>query len=286
LEAKGLPGADELVLLEPFRDRLPPELFTQEFTQPVTAGHGDNRDNLLKARTLLQEAGWTIHDGQLVDKDGNSFTFEVTIVQDGLDRVLMPWIAGLKRLGITATVRLIDTSQYANRVNAYDFDAIYIGVSNGLAPGNEQLDYWSSDAADHPGASNYSGVKDPVVDALIHKVIEATTTEEVTAATRALDRVLTWNHYRILTYTSPVERYAYWTKLQLPAVMPALGLGRMGDAAVALWWMDPGAADVSESKPGAKPRPGGRSKAGALAWVLALAGIGYGIWRLRRATRR
>jgi microcin C transport system substrate-binding protein len=286
LEAKGLPSPEEVALLEPYRDKLPPEVFTQEFTQPVTEGNGDNRANLLKARVLLQEAGWTIRDGRLVDKDGNPFTFEVTLVQDGLDRVLMPWVMGLERLGITATLRLVDTSQYANRVNAYDFDAIYIGVNNSLAPGNEQLDYWSSDAADHPGASNYSGVKDPVVDALIRKVIEATTTEEVETATHALDRVLTWNYYRILTYTSPVDRYAYWNKLQLPAVMPALGLGHMGDAAIALWWMDPAQVEMSESAAGDKPRPSGRSKAGALAWVLAFLGVGYGIWRLRQSTRR
>jgi microcin C transport system substrate-binding protein len=286
LEAKGLPSAEELALLEPFRDKLPPELFTQEFTQPVTDGKGNNREKLLKARALLQEAGWTIRDGQLVDKDGNPFVFELILAQDGLERVLMPWIAGLERLGIKATLRQVDTSQYVNRLNAYDYDVIYSGFSNSLAPGNEQLDYWGSEAADHPGSQNYSGVKDPVVDALARKVIEATTTEEVTTATHALDRVLTWNYYQILTYSSPVDRFGYWKKLQMPAVMPATGLGSGGSGAIALWWMDPAGIDAPQSTAGAKPRPGGRSKAGALAWVLAFGAIGYGIWRLRRAARR
>jgi microcin C transport system substrate-binding protein len=286
LEAKGLPSPAELKLLEPFRDRLPPEVFTQEYTQPVTAGRGDNRDNLLKARALLRDAGWTVRNGRLVDAKGNPFVFEITLVQEGLDRVVMPWVQALKRLGITATIRLVDTSQYANRVNAYDFDAIYIGINNSLSPGNEQWDSWGADAADRPGASNYSGVKDPVVDALIRHIIEAETYDDVTAATHALDRVLTWNYYRLLTYSSPVDRYAYWHKLRMPAVMPSMGLGRMGSAAIALWWEDPAfAAAETDTVDGSKV-PQGPSKAGAWVWVIALAGIGFGVWRLRRGLRR
>ena len=279
-----MPSPAELALLEPYRDKLPPELFTQEYTQPLTVGNGDDRDNLLKARQLLKDAGWTFRDGTLANDQGAPFSFEITLVQDGLDKVLMPWVHNLRRLGINATIRLVDTSQYANRVNAYDFDAIYIGINNSLAPGNEQIDAWSSDAADHPGAANYAGVKDPVVDALVRRVIEGGTYDDVMTAAHALDRVLTWNHYTLLTYTSPVERYAYWHKLQMPKVMPALGLGRMGDGAIALWWMDP-ADDSADAIPGKAKVPHSRSKAGALVWVLALLAIGGGIWRLRRSTR-
>jgi len=280
LEATGLPSPAEIKLLAPFRDKLPPEVFTQEYKQPLTAGAGDNRDNLLKARVLLQAAGWTMHNGQLVDAAGHPFTFEITLVQEGLERVIAPWVQALKRLGITASIRLVDTSQYANRVNAYDFDAIYIGINNSLAPGNEQLDSWSTDAADRQGASNYSGVKDPAVDALIRHIIEAETYGDLTTATRALDRVLTWNYYRLLTYTSPVDRYAYWQKLKMPDVMPSMGLGRMGSSAVTLWWEDP-TVSSSQTDDAVAARQG-PSKVGALAWVIALAAIGFGIWRLRR----
>src|SRR5262249_10628529 len=148
------------------RDKVPPELFTSEFTQPKTAGNGDNRENLLKARQLLQEAGWEVRDGKLVNaKTGQPFAFEITLVQDSLERVLAPWVQDLKRLGIDATMRVVDTSQYANRVNDFDYDVIYIGMFNSLTPGIELMDDWGSDAAGHSGSSNYAGVKDPVVDA-------------------------------------------------------------------------------------------------------------------------
>lgn len=291
LEAKGLPGPEEIKLLEPFRDKLPPELFTTEFIQPTTSGKGDNRENLLKARKLLQEAGWEIRDGKLTNvKTGQPFVFEITLVQDSLQRVLAPLIQDLKRLGIEATLRVVDTSQYANRVNSFDYDSIYIGMSTSLTPGIELGDDWGSESADRPGGANYAGVKDPVVDALIHRIVEADDYDAVTNATRALDRVLTFNHYRILRYNTPKEWYAYWTKLKQPAVLPALGLGQVGQVAMALWWMDPAAAATPAETPtaaGAKSEgpaaPG--SSDGSRMWlyilggVIVLAGLGFAISR-------
>jgi len=255
LEAKGLPSPAELELLEPFRDRLPPALFTEEFKQPTTAGTGDNRENLIKARQLLQDAGWEVQGGRLINKEsGKPFEFEITLVQANLERALAAWLQDLKRLGIDAKLRVIDTSQYANRVNDYDYDAIYIGMGTSLTPGNELQDDLGSESADKPGSANYSGIKDPVVDALIARIIAADNYDDVTTATRALDRVLTFNHYRVLRYSMAADRYAYWAKLKMPDVQPALGLGRMGETAITLWWSDAAATDAaSAGAPAATP---------------------------------
>jgi len=282
LEAKGLPSDAEIKLLEPFRDKLPPELFTTEFQQPTTEGNGNNRDNLLKAQQLLKEAGWDVKDGRLVNAKGQPFAFEVTLVQAGLERVMTPWLQDLKRLGIEATLRVVDTSQYANRVNSFDYDSIYIGVTTSLTPGNELENDWGSVAADSEGSTNYSGVKDPVVDALIAHIIKSDNYEDVTTATRALDRVLTFNHYRALTYTADAERIAVWSKLSMPEKFPALGLGRMGESAIALWWAAPAQA--------AAPAPTTETPADSGSpnlWIfVALAGVAvlaFIFYRRRRA---
>ena len=242
LEAKGLPSPAELALLEPLRDKVPPEVFTQEFTQPTTEGQGDIRSNLLKARDLLAAAGWVLKDGILVKADtGAQFAFEITEVQAGMETVLNPWVKNLERLGIKATIRVIDSTQFINRLNEFDFEAFTLPAANSLSPGNEQLEHWSSEAAKRKGSQNYSGVQDPAVDALVGKIISAQDRDSLIAATRALDRVLNWNFYRVLTYGATADRYAYWTKLQHPEKTPLLGLGN-GAGIIAWWWMDPTAA--------------------------------------------
>ena len=278
LEATGTPSAAELKLLEPFRDRLPPEVFTGAFTQPTTMGDGDLRQNLLKARDLLKDAGWELRDGKLTHAaTGQPFAFEILLNQQSSERVFLPFTQNLKRLGIEATLRLVDTSQYVNRLNAFDYDATFVVLPhNDLTPGAEQAENWGSQAADTPASNNISGVKDPVVDALIAKIGAAESYDDILTATHALDRVLTWNFYQLMTYTSPTERYAYWTKLKTPEVMPALGLGGMGEfstglgeSVIALWWMDPAAANFTAeaTSPEARatradnispPRSGGR----------------------------
>lgn len=267
LEATELPSEAERALLEPFRDQLPPELFTATFTQPTTEGNGASRDNLARAAQLLDEAGWRVQGDTRVNAKGEPFAFEITIVQPSLERLLGPWIQDMKRLGITATLRIIDTAQYANRVTDFDFDAILIGMFNSLTPGSELLDSFSSESADRPGSANYSGIKDPVVDALLARIVAAETLDEVTTATRALDRVLTFNHYRILTYTLAAERYAYWSKLKRPDILPALGLGRMGEAAMALWWAD---GDTPVASPTTE------EDAGPPTWVMLVGLLGLG----------
>ncbi len=243
LEAKGLPDAAELELLEPLRGKIPEEVFTAEFSQPVTDGTGNPRDNLLKARNLLASAGWELKDSVLTNSDsGQELTFEILTRSPTSDRIYLPFMQNLKRLGIETTIRMVDTSQFINRLNEFDYDALMIvHPQNDLTPGNEQRENWGSQAADIVGSQNVSGVKDEAVDFLVEKIISAETYDQVTAATRALDRVLTWNYYVILSYTAPVERFAYWTRLKAPDEPPALGLDSMGESAIALWWADPNA---------------------------------------------
>ncbi|MSO72537.1 MAG: ABC transporter substrate-binding protein [Rhodospirillaceae bacterium] len=242
LEAKGLASAAELALLEPLREKLPPEVFTQEFAQPTNNDPNDLRANLLKARDLLAQAGWVVRNGALVKADtGAAFVFEIMEVQAGLDAILNPWIQNLERLGIKASIRLIDSSQFFNRINDFDFDVTSVPGANSLSPGNEQLEYWGSSAAKNTGSQNYSGVGDPAVDALIEKIINARDRDSLVTAAHALDRVLTWNFFRLLTYGSPTERFAYWSKLQRPEKFPMHGLG-VGAGIVSTWWMDPAAA--------------------------------------------
>lgn len=291
LEATGTPDAAELALLEPFRDRIPAEVFTTPFTQPTTTGDGNARDNLLKARELLEAAGWELRGDVLTNaKTGAPFTFEFLIRQQGIERVFLPFLQNLERLGIKATLRMVDTSQYINRLNAFDFDVTNLVMSpNDLTPGIEQADKWGSAAADASGANNISGVKDPVVDALIERIVAAETYEDVTAATKALDRVLTWNYYQLLTYSSPAERYAFWSKLQMPAVMPALGLGEMGEfstglgeSTIALWWSAPSGAD-----PAPTGVPGQTAPGSGLPWgIIAVAALGGIVVLLLMARRR
>lgn len=288
LEAKGTPSEAELKLLEPFRSQLPPELFTSEFTQPTTNGDGNNRDNLLKAQGLLKDAGWEIKNGRLVDSTGKPFAFEITLVQPNLEQVLAPWIQDMKRLGIEANLRVVDTSQYANRVNEYDYDAIYIGMLTTLTPGQELLNDLGSEAGKHPGSNNYAGVDDPVVDSLVNTIIKAATYEEVAAATRALDRVLTFSYYHVLRYTAAADRYAIWSKLKMPEKLPALGLGRMGESAIALWWADPATAatPAAAQTPAALARDGGESN--TLWIIIAVTGaavLGFVFMRRRRRQR-
>ncbi|MCC6206770.1 MAG: ABC transporter substrate-binding protein, partial [Gammaproteobacteria bacterium] len=231
------------------RGKIPAEVFTQEYKQPVTQGTGAPRENLLKARDLLQQAGWVNKGGALVNaKTGEPFTFEVLLIQESLDRIVLPWFQNLERLGIKGTIRVVDTSQYINRLNEFDYDVVTGGVSNSLSPGNEQLEFWGTAAADRKGSRNLAGVKDPAVDSLINTIMNATDRPSLVTATKALDRVLQWNHYTLLHYNSQNERYAYWAKLQHPEKFPLLGLPAPGESIIETWWMDPKAAAA-----GAKP---------------------------------
>ena len=232
LSARGTPSKDELALLEPLRDKLPAKTFGPLFENPVSDASGNIRQNLRKARTLFEKAGWTINDGKL-QKGGEVFTIEFLLVQPAFERIVAPYIKNLAKLGIEARLRTIDPTQYQNRVTNYDYDAVVMSFGQSLSPGNEQRDYWSSAAADRPGGRNYIGIKDPAVDALVEKLIFARSRQELVTATRALDRVLISNHYIMPQWHAPHERLAYWQGLMRPAHMPKYGLGFP-----TIWWKE------------------------------------------------
>ncbi len=233
LGAEGLPGEGELALLEPYRDSLPEDVFTQDYEPPSTEVAGGLRSNLRTALEMLQEVGWEVRDGRMVHGEtGRPFEFEILLVSPEFERIAGPFVQNLRRLGIEARIRTVDTAQYQNRVDQFDFDMVTTVWGQSLSPGNEQRDFWSSEAADTPGSRNLAGIKDPVVDAVIDKIITAPTRDDLIAATRALDRVLLWGHYVIPHWHIRYERVAYWDKFAR-AEDPTYGIDLYA------WWVDP-----------------------------------------------
>ncbi|MGI9273652.1 MAG: extracellular solute-binding protein [Endozoicomonas sp.] len=216
MAATGLPDKDELELLEPWRDQLPKELFTEPYTLPVTDGSGQIRPQLSEALKLLEEAGWKLDRGVLRNEKGEPFKFDILLVQASMERVVLPFRKNLSQLGIDTNIRTVDVSQYINRIRSYDFDILVSRYPQSSSPGNEQLNFWGSAAADQPGSRNLIGIKSPVVDDLIEKVITADSREELVTAAKALDRVLLWGQYVIPQWYFPYERVAYWTQVQHP----------------------------------------------------------------------
>ena len=231
LSSSGLPSDAELKLLNPWRDQIPSEVFTETFTPPKTDGSGNARKNLLQAKEILQEEGWIIKNDKLT-KDGEEFKFEFLIVSPSDEKIALAYQSNLKKLGITMEVRTVDSSQYQARLLNYDFDMIkrYWGVS--LSPGNEQQFYWGSEVGKKDGSRNYPGINSPAVDALIEKLISAKNREELTTAIHALDRVLLWGHYVVPLYHSNKDRIAYWDFFEYPEKIPLYGI------VIESWWVN------------------------------------------------
>jgi len=235
LASRGLPSPSELKLLNPYRDKLPKEVFTKEYSPPETDGSGNIRSNLRKALKLLNEAGWELKSGKLVNRTtGKRFVFELLLVQPSFERIALPFKKNLSRIGVEMNIRIVDSSQYVNRLNNFNFDMVVYTFRQSLSPGNEQRDFWSSKAADTPGSSNLAGIKDPIVDDLIEKVISAPDRDSLIAACRALDRVLLWGFYVIPQWHINVYRIAYWNKFARPKIKPKYGLGLLDT-----WWLLP-----------------------------------------------
>jgi len=242
LASRGLPGPDELAILEPFRAKLPDEVFSREFVPPKTDGSGNNRDNLRRAAELLREAGWVVQNGKLV-KDGQPLSFEILLDNPQFERVVLPYAKNLEKIGIEARVRTVDSSQYRRRTDAFDFDMIVGGFGESESPGNEQREYWGSEAAKREGSRNVIGIADPVVDALVAQLVASPDRKSLVAHARALDRVLLWGHYVVPNWYLPKERLAYWNKFGKPAIVPKQGVQ------LEAWWIDPAkAASLPSSK--------------------------------------
>ncbi len=233
LASSGLPGPDELPLLEPFRGKVPEDVFTREYKPPVTDGSGNNREGAREALRLLGEAGWTVKGGKLANPRGEPFAFEILIDEPTWERVTLPFVKNLERLGITARVRTVDAAQYQKRIDTYDFDMLVTVWPQSLSPGNEQRDFWGSAAATTPGTRNLAGIRDPVVDRLIELLIQAPDRKALVARTRALDRVLLWGFYVIPHFHLQAFRVAYWDRFGRPAVAPKYSFG------FDTWWIDP-----------------------------------------------
>lgn len=231
----GLPEEDELKLLEPFHDKLPREVFEQEYNPPATNGSGiDIRTNLLKARDMLQKSGWDINKEGLLENGDNSEIMEIEFLLNSpsFERVIAPVIQNMKKLGITATMRTVDSAQYIKRVEDFDFDIVVNVFGQSNAPGNEQIDYWHSSKADVKGSRNLAGIKNEVVDALVEKILTAETKEDLLTATRSLDRVLLHGHYVIPNWYFRFFRVIYWNKFGRPKTFPKYALGFEN------WWID------------------------------------------------
>jgi microcin C transport system substrate-binding protein len=233
LAATGLPSEAELKVLEQFKGKIPDEVFTQEYKAPATDGSGNNRANIRTAKNILAAAGWEVKNSILTNKDtGEEFRFEILIASDNMERLIQPFIQNLKRLGIEVSLRLVDTLQYVNRVQSYEFDMVVTGFPQSLSPGNEQRDMWHSSQANMKGSRNYIGVSDPVIDEVIELIISSNTREELVTNTRVLDRLLLWGYYLIPHYYIAAERVVYWNKFSQPDITAKYRPDIM------TWWYD------------------------------------------------
>ena len=233
LEAKGLPSAEELKILEPLRGKIPEEVFTSEYQPPKTDGSGNVREQARKAIGLLKQAGWEIKGGKMTDKGGRKFAFEIILSDAGFERMTLPYKQNLDRIGVEMNVRTIDTSQYRRRTDSFDFDMVIDLWGEALSPGNEQREFWGSTAADRPGTKNSMGLKDPAVDQLCDLVISAESREDLIVRTRCLDRVLQWLQFVVPQFRSDKDLVAYWNRFSRPEKV-----AKYEPIATDTWWVD------------------------------------------------
>ncbi|EXF47256.1 ABC transporter substrate-binding protein [Pseudomonas sp. BAY1663] len=228
--ATGKPEGGEWLLLSPYRDQLPAKLFSEPFALPKTDGRGIPREALRRALGLLAEAGWKPSDAGLLNAAGQPLQFEILLVNPRLERILQPYVENLARIGIQAYLRTIDSAQYKQRLDHYDYDMILMTLAQSLSPGIEQYLYFHSSQVDVKGGRNYAGIANPIVDELLAKLLAAQTRDEQVAAARAIDRVLLWNHYTIPNWFISNHRLAYRNRFAHVTTPPyTLGLHT--------WWL-------------------------------------------------
>ncbi|MDB5616986.1 MAG: hypothetical protein JWQ24_1224 [Tardiphaga sp.] len=235
LASSGLPEGKELEILETVRADVPPEVFTKPYTNPVGGNAESVRENLREALKLLKEAGYEVRERRLVNaKTGAPFELELLGEDPSFERVMLFFKPSLERLGINVSVRTIDPTQYENRLRSWDFDIVVSSWPESLSPGNEQREYWGSQAADMTGSKNVVGIKNPAIDKLIDRVVFTRDRDDLVAATKALDRVLLWNHFVVPQWSYPKVRTARWDRFSRPSKMPEYGQSGFP----AIWWFD------------------------------------------------
>jgi len=234
LASSGLPDGEELQVLETVRDKVPAEVFTAPYVNPVGGNPEAVRANLRESARLLKEAGFEVRDRKLVDSAGKPVTVEILVQDPSAERIALFYKPSLERIGVTTSIRVVDDAQYQNRLRSFDFDVIMDLWGQSLSPGNEQREYWGSQDEDQHGAKNTIGIKNPAVDALIEKVIFAKNRGALVAATKALDRVLLWNFYVVPQFTYGFSRYARWDRFSHAEPMPKYGRSGLPS----LWWFD------------------------------------------------
>lgn len=245
--SSGLPKGLELEYLEPFRGKVPDDVFTREFKLPVTDGSGNNREGLRRALELLKEAGWTVRDRKLVNSAGEPFRFEILLDSPSFERVALPYVQSLERLGMQVNVRTVDPAQYQRLMDTFDYDMTVAVFGQSSSPGNEQLEYWSCQSAKAEGSDNTMGVCDPAIDSLVGEVLHAKDYVHLVAATQALDRVLLNNAYLVPQWFSGKVNVAYWNRFGFPSQPVRAGV--VFDA----WWVDPALAAATDAARRAGP---------------------------------
>ena len=235
LMATGLPQGKELEILETVRAEIPPEVFTTAYTNPAGGSPEAVRDNLREALRLLKEAGYEVRDRKLIDvKTGTQLALELLSQDPTFERVTLFYKPSLERLGIAVSVRTVDPTQYENRLRDWDFDIVTNSWGESQSPGNEQREFWSSKTADIAGSRNIAGIKNPAIDKLIERVIFSRDRDDLVAATKALDRVLLWNHYVVPQWNYPKVRTARWDRFGRPSELPKYGQSGFPF----IWWYD------------------------------------------------
>ncbi len=230
LSATGPASDGELALLEPWREILAPELFDEPFRWPETDGSGRLREQLTRAGALLEEAGYAMADGERRNGEGEPLSFEIMLGDHSRERILLPWLRNLERLGVKANLRTVDAAQHQVRIAAFDYDAMVWRWGVSLSPGNEQWIYWGSDAADAEGSRNYAGVRHPAIDAMIAALSDARSRKDLVAAARALDRILMWQRYVLPLYHRNADPVARWSDIHRPGSAPLYGVD------ITAWW--------------------------------------------------
>jgi microcin C transport system substrate-binding protein len=233
MEATGKPSAAELALLEPFRAQLPKSVFGEAYVPPISDGSGRDRKLLGMAHKLLTAAGYKLTGGRRIDKDGKQLRVEFLRTESGFDRIISPFVSNLKALGIDAFIRPVDPAQYERRLKTFDFDIITQRYVMSLTPGVELRSYFSSKVADVQGSRNLAGIKDPVVDALIDKVMNAKSRDELDTAVKTMDRVLRAGHYWVSHWYKGSHQIAFWDRFSRPKIKPKYARG-----VIDLWWYD------------------------------------------------